>query len=246
MRLTAIHKLEGKITLKSGLHIGSGNMEMHIGGTDSPVIKHPHTLEPYIPGSSLKGKVRSLLEMESGLMIYTDGNVASSKTLQRGEVQNNIGMKAKCEAILKIFGSSGADKEDETPFGPTRASFADCYLDETWKKKSIDNRWLLTEEKSENVINRIKGTAEHPRFIERVPEGTEFKFLLTFKVLQDGDDTLFNTILLDGLKLLEMDAIGGSGSRGYGRIKFTQLLLNGNDITTNFDERNPIAQEVKK
>ena len=81
MRLTAIKILEGKITLKSGLHIGSGDMEMHIGGTDSPVIKHPHTLEPYIPGSSLKGKVRSLLEMESGLMIYTDGDVASSGTL---------------------------------------------------------------------------------------------------------------------------------------------------------------------
>jgi CRISPR/Cas system CMR subunit Cmr6 (Cas7 group RAMP superfamily) len=61
-------KLEGAIILKSGLHIGSGNMEMHIGGTDSPVIKHPHTLEPYIPGSSLKGKIRSLLEMASGLV----------------------------------------------------------------------------------------------------------------------------------------------------------------------------------
>ena len=77
LKLTEIKKLEGTITLRSGLHIGSGNMEMHIGGTDSPVIKHPHTLEPYIPGSSLKGKVRSLLEMESGLMIYTDWNLLS-------------------------------------------------------------------------------------------------------------------------------------------------------------------------
>lgn len=220
MRLREIKTLEGIITLKSGLHIGSGNMEMHIGGTDSPVIKHPHTLEPYIPGSSLKGKVRSLLEMESGLMIHTDGDVVSGKTLQKSEVESNSDLKAKCEAILKIFGSSGADKEDEMGFGPTRASFADCYLDDDWKQKAKDNRWLLTEEKSENVINRIKGTAEHPRFIERVPEGTKFKFLLTFKVLQDGDNKLFDEVLLKGLKLLEMDALGGNGSRGYGRITF--------------------------
>lgn len=224
MRLKDIKELKGTIVLKSGLHIGSGNMEMHIGGTDSPVIKHPHTLEPYIPGSSLKGKVRSLLEMESGLMIYTDGNVVSGKTLQ--DIDRNNGLEAKlkdelkikCQEILKIFGSSGADKEDETPFGPTRVSFADCYLDDEWKKKAKDNRWLLTEEKSENVINRIKGTAEHPRFIERVPEGTKFTFLVTFKILQEGDEKLLNNVLLKGLKLLEMDALGGSGSRGYGRI----------------------------
>lgn len=228
MRLSAIKILEGKITLKSGLHIGSGNMEMHIGGTDSPVIKHPHTLEPYIPGSSLKGKVRSLLEMESGLMIHTDGNVVSGGTLQKTAVKSNEDLAARCVEILKIFGSSGADKEDETGFGPTRVSFADCYLDDEWKKKAKDNRWLFTEEKSENVINRIKGTAEHPRFIERVPEGTRFTFLVTFKILQDGDEVLFNKVLLKGLKLLEMDALGGSGSRGYGRIalEFSDKTMN--------------------
>lgn len=242
MRLIEIKKLEGTITLKSGLHIGSGNMEMHIGGTDSPVIKHPHTMEPYIPGSSLKGKVRSLLEMESGLMVYTDGSVVSNKTLQRKEVSDDQELIGKCEALLKIFGSSGADKEDETSFGPTRVSFADCFLDKEWKKQAQENRWLLTEEKSENVINRIKGTAEHPRFIERVPEGTKFRFLLTFKVLEGDDNNLFDKTLLKGLKLLEMDALGGSGSRGYGRIAFEF-----NDATLNkeFNELNPFQEEQK-
>lgn len=220
MKLTEIRKLKGTITLKSGLHIGSGNMEMHIGGTDSPVIKHPHTLEPYIPGSSLKGKVRSLLEMESGLVPFAidEGGLVSSKTIEKVK-KEKPDLKEKAEAILKIFGSSGADKDDETIYGPTRVSFADCYLDDDWKKMAKDNRWLLTEEKSENVIDRIRGTARDPRFIERVPEGTKFKFLLTFKILQDGDDKLFEE-LLRGLKLLEMDALGGSGSRGYGRITF--------------------------
>jgi len=220
MKLTEIKKLEGIITLKSGLHIGSGNMEMHIGGTDSPVIKHPHTLEPYIPGSSIKGKVRSLLEMESGLIAYTGGDVVSGKTLKLKDVSEKHDLKKKCEDILKVFGSSGADIEDETVFGPTRVSFADCYLEEAWRCKARDNRWLLTEEKSENKIDRIKGVAEHPRFIERVPEGTQFRFLVTFKVLQSDDEQLFDSVLLRGLKLLEMDALGVSGSRGYGRISF--------------------------
>src|SRR3989304_7996305 len=93
MKLSKIKELKGTIVLKSGLHIGSGNMEMHIGGTDSPVIKHPHTLEPYIPGSSLKGKVRSLLEMESGLMIRTKGDVVSSKILN--EVKNDQSLRSE-------------------------------------------------------------------------------------------------------------------------------------------------------
>lgn len=239
MKLTEIKKLEGIITLKSGLHIGSGNMEMHIGGTDSPVIKHPHTLEPYIPGSSLKGKVRALLEMESGLMLHTNGDVVSSKTLEAKEVKDSEKLTAKCQVILKVFGSSGADREDEAGFGPTRVSFADCYLDDIWRNNARDNRWLLTEEKSENVINRIKGTADHPRFIERVPEGTKFKFLVTLKVLQEGEAELFDEVLLKGLKLLEMDALGGSGSRGYGRIGFE---FSDQEVNARFKTLNPFQE----
>lgn len=218
MKLMDIKKLEGTITLKSGLHIGSGNMEMHIGGTDSPVIKHPHTLEPFIPGSSLKGKVRSLLELQSGLVPFaaTDGGLVSVKTWRALDDQV---LKNKAEGILKIFGASGSESMEETGFGPTRVSFSDCFLNRDWKDTAQQNRWQLTEVKSENSINRIKGTAENPRFIERVPEGTQFSFLLTFKILQDGDEQLFD-MLLQGLKLLELDALGGSGSRGYGRIKF--------------------------
>ena len=239
MKLLSIKKLEGKIALKSGLHIGSGNMEMHIGGTDSPVIKHPHSLEPYIPGSSLKGKVRSLLEMASGLVPFAkdEGGLVSSKTIKR--VENDPELLKHAEAILKIFGSSGADKDDETGYGPTRVSFSDCYLNGAWKKKATDNRWSLSEVKSENSINRIEGTAANPRFIERVPEGTEFDFLVTFKVLDETEEKLFDSYLLKGLKLLEMDALGGSGSRGYGRIRFSSLVLNGEEITEQFNTINP-------
>ncbi len=238
MKLTSIKKLEGTITLKSGLHIGSGDMEMHIGGTDSPVIKHPHTFEPYIPGSSIKGKVRSLMEMASGLVPFAReaGGLVSVKTLKNNEVNKDPELKNKAEAILKIFGSSGADKDDETVLGPTRVSFADCYLYDEWKEEAKKKRWPLTEEKSENRINRISGTAEHPRFIERVPEGTKFKFSLSFKVLDEGDEKLFDE-LLKGLKLLEMDALGGNGSRGYGRIEFS---FDDNETNAEFKNLMPI------
>ena len=237
MKLLEIKRIEGIITLKSGLHIGSGNMEMHIGGTDNPVIVHPHTRRPYIPGSSIKGKVRSLLEMKSGLMVKTGGavlkpSVLNLKGLQEAELKEAAG-------ILKIFGSSPDEKQEDSmkTLGPTRVSFSDCPLNEKWLKKADDNQWQYLEVKSENSINRIKGTAENPRFTERVPEGAQFDLLITFKVFENDDKELFK-MLLTGLKLLEMDALGGSGSRGYGRIKIELL---DEQLKKQFEELNVFA-----
>jgi CRISPR-associated protein Csm3 len=217
MKLIKICEYKGTIILKSGLHIGSGNMEMHIGGTDSPVIMHPHTREPYIPGSSIKGKTRSLLELESGYMGLTKGAPLSPRALDKA---SDSSMKAKGEAIVTFFGAGGSELDEENSFGPTRVSFADCYLNSTWKDKAKTNRWPLTEVKSENSIDRVKGVAQHPRFIERVPEGTVFDFTVNFKVLHEGEEAQFENLLFKGLKLIEMDALGGSGSRGYGRVQF--------------------------
>jgi len=221
MRLLKIKKLDGKIFLKTGLHIGSGEVEMHIGGTDNPIIRHPHTREPYIPGSSLKGKIRALLEMESGLVKYTEGKVISEKILEKNEITPQE--KQKGEKILQIFGS-GAGEGEAKKFRITRVSFSDCYLTEDWKGKDV------TELKTENTIDRIKGTAQNPRTMERVVAGVKFNFSLTFKVFEgDNEDELFNYLLF-GLKLLEMDALGGSGSRGYGRIEFQELKCDGREI----------------
>jgi len=240
LKLIRINKLTGKILLKSGLHIGAGNMEMHIGGIDSPVIKHPYTNEPYIPGSSLKGKVRSLLELKYGLVPFAKGSVVSTATLQKvkdNKVKNNKELEESCKAILKIFGSSGAEADITGEIGPTRVSFSDCYLDKSWKKVALERRYAFSEEKSETAIDRISGTAQRGslRQIERVPESAEFSFHLTYKVLQDGDEKLFNEYLLQGLKLLEMDALGGSGSRGYGRIRFINLERDDSSIQETFD-----------
>ena len=166
-------------------------------------------------------------------MIHTDGGVVSTKILGKNSLSAEEKNKAK--EIIKIFGSGGDDKEENADIGPTRVSFADCYLDENWKKQVQTNRWQLTEVKSENSINRINGTGGNPRFIERIPEGTQFGFSLTFKILDEGDEALFDK-LLEGLKLLELDALGGSGSRGYGRIKFD---FTDKDMQQKFNELNP-------
>ncbi len=216
MKLTDIKEIRGRIILITGLHIGSGDMEMKIGGTDNPVIKHPYTNEPYIPGSSLKGKVRSLLEMRTGLMEMTRGSPLSVKDMVKlGDKE-----KQECRKILRLFGTSGADDAEakEHNLGPTRVSFADCPLDKEWKEKVSTNTAHFIEVKSENSINRILGTALNPRFTERVPADTEFEFYVALKQFENDED--FETLLLEGLKLLSMDYLGGSGSRGYGRIEF--------------------------
>jgi len=231
VRLTDIKEIKGRIVLRSGLHIGAGDAEMQIGGTDNPVIKHPHTMEPFIPGSSLKGKVRSLLELRSGLMVETKGEPLSAGWLAK--LDDN--RKEDCISILKIFGSSGADEDKATELGPTRVSFSDCALSPEWRDRAKKERLSLTEVKSENSIDRVRGTAQNPRFTERVPSDTTFEFSVYLKILEPDDEKLLDYLLM-GLKMLEMDSLGGSGSRGYGRIRFD---LAGPDMRERFDRIDP-------
>ncbi len=238
MKLIDIKEIKGTIILNSGLHIGAGDNEMKIGGTDNPVVKHPHTNEPYIPGSSLKGKVRSLLEMRSGLMLKTNGSPLGFKDLKNLKKDNAEEKKIEeCSKILKLFGASGAD-EDEYNIGPCRASFGDCPLSEDWKNRTANDYPVYTEVKSENSIDRIKGTASNPRFIERVPSGVEFSFCIALKKLDEKEN--LENFLLEGLKLLEMDALGGNGSRGYGQVEFQ---FADKDLQKKFDGIQPFKEE---
>jgi len=224
MKLTQISEISGQIELVSGLHIGSGNTEMHIGGTDNPVIKNPVTNQPYIPGSSLKGKMRSLLEWRAGVVAKADGKPLGFKHLDR----LGAGQLEQGKNILRLFGGApegaGGDDRLVEEIGPTRLAFWDCNLDPRWVAEMSGKNLLLTETKMENMIDRIKGVAEHPRNTERVPAGARFDFRLTVKVLDDED--LLEDILR-GLRLLELTGIGGSGSRGYGKLRFQGLKQEG-------------------
>ncbi|MDD7514220.1 MAG: type III-A CRISPR-associated RAMP protein Csm3 [Campylobacter lanienae] len=205
--------LSGQIEILSGLHIGGGDDTMKIGGIDSGVIKDINTNKPYIPGSSIKGKMRSLLEWNNRLVVYGSGQPFSSNLLEK------IPEKDRKSAInlLKIFG----DVKNE--FGITRVSFSDCFINQ-------DSQNLkLSEAKYENVIDRQKGTASNPRQIERVPAGVKFDFSLKLKIFDeqnhpfDDDENELKDMIDKGIKLLENDYLGGSGSRGYGRVKFIDL-----------------------
>ena len=235
MQLKNIQIITADLILESGLHIGAGDSEIHIGGIDNSVVKHPISGEPYIPGSSLKGKIRSLLEWESGAV--------QEDPLGKKEYEQSTGeQQTKVKRILQLFGVSG-DTQDEgfqKHIGHTRLAFWDCPLDETYAQEQRDNDRLYTEAKSENRINRISGTAEHPRQTERVPAGAKFRFRLTLKQYDGDDDALLHT-LLTGLKLLEWDSLGGSGSRGYGKVRFDNLELDGKNISDEFAQLKPFG-----
>lgn len=232
MQLTRLSKLTGTIELVTGLHIGSGNNEMHIGGTDNPVIKNPVNGEPYIPGSSLKGKMRSLMEWRAGVVGTANGDPLGFKHLK--------GLPSDCveagKIILKLFGGAPDAEPEEglvREIGPTRLAFWDANLDPGWVKEMSDKNLLLTETKMENAIDRIRGVAEHPRNTERVPAGARFDFNLTIRV-HDNEDLLDE--ILVGLKLVELTGLGGSGSRGYGKVRFTGLRLDGQDIQAKYND----------
>ncbi len=235
-QLTNIITLQATLELVTGLRIGAGDSEMHIGGVDNTVIKHPHTQAPYIPGSSLKGKMRSLLEWRSGAV---QENALDWKDFEKasGSVQ------AEVKRILQLFGISGDAKlgvEQMGVIGPTRISFWDCNLKPDWEKQIREDNLALTEVKSENRINRISGVAEHPRQTERVPAGAQFDFRLSVKRLVGDGDDLIQTVL-QGLKLLELDSVGGSGSRGYGKVKFVNLQIDGEDAQARLDAVKPFG-----
>lgn len=215
MRFIQYKTISGIIQCVSGLRIGGSKDTIEIGGMDNPIIRNPLDKFPYIPGSSLKGKMRSLLEWEIDGKLGRDGNVHQFKDCN----DNNC-------PICRIFGVT----DDEAKFGPGRAIFRDGWVTEESKGKlkelQLKKGLLYVEEKAETAIDRLKGKAkDHSlRHYERVPAGTEFSFSIDYRVFDINDEgrTDIDNFqwLLHGLWLLQQDALGSSGSRGYGQIQF--------------------------
>ena len=232
MQLTKICLIEGGIELVTGLHIGAGSEEMHIGGTDNPVVKNPVDRRPYIPGSSLKGKMRSLLEWQAGTVADTDGDPIGFHYANGIKDEKK---RTRAENILKLFGGAPERDRDDAfirRIGPTRLAFWDCPIDEGWIKQMDDRSVSYTEVKMENIIDRIGGAAQHPRSNERVPAGARFDFRLTMRV-HDGEN-LFPEVLR-GLRLVELTGLGASGSRGYGKVRFLDLTRDGESIQPEYE-----------
>jgi len=232
--------VRGKIVCEAGLHIGGTTEGVEIGGVDLPVIRDSLTEIPYIPGSSLKGKLRHLLEWELDSVfeegdtgkfpVHTCENALEVKKLEkeaenlsgeernrkREEIDNKIKELANSCPICLIFGASAAT----VGVTPTRLTVRDAFPAEStlgkWKQWLAEKTY--TELKTENTIDRVTSEA-NPRTMEQVPAGSEFEFEMIFDIYRDEDRRLLKH-LFTSMGLLENSSLGGSGTRGHGKIKF--------------------------
>jgi CRISPR-associated protein Csm3 len=228
LQLVDYWTLSGTLGCVTGLRIGGAAETIEIGGLDNPIIKHPITGMPYVPGSSLKGKMRSLLELRLD-KIDSRVEVQGRRNRDYGAVHRPGGWNCGGDdcPICRIFGSNAG----EGNLGPGRLIVRDAYLtgaSEGAIQEQLAKGEPITEIKYENTINRITAMA-NPRQMERVPAGVTFAFEIGYRIFDTGDGgetdrELFQQVV-DGLRMVEADALGGSGSRGYGRVAFEGLTL---------------------
>jgi len=224
-----IEKIEfrGSITLKTGLHIGGTNSSMQIGGIDKSVIRNPITNQPFIPGSSLKGKLRSLLEISTG----------NIKDVNMGQVKNG---PADAGISADLFGNATNNNQK-----PSRIIVRDCELlnaSELLEKTEIP----YTEGKTEVVIDRITSAAS-PRQIERVPAGARFELNMVLNIWeQDNNKEDLISNLFKALELLRDDYLGGSGSRGYGQISIEIDAILSKTSKDYYGVENATADDITK
>jgi CRISPR-associated protein Csm3 len=220
--------LEGELECRTGLHIGAGKGSLEIGGADNPVVKDAFGL-PYIPGSSLRGRLRALLEHSLGLAVPSELVYLSRRRGQEVRIHQS---DRPDDEICLLFGRNpgrmeraSGDALETSSATPARLTVYDAPLVmesiTPQMRENLDDE--LTEVKSENAIDRITSQA-NPRTLERVPAGARFHFRMIVDILCDEDKVLPARVL-EGLRLLEDDALGGGGSRGSGRVGLQKLRL---------------------
>lgn len=205
--------ISGEIVCETGMHIGGAKESIEIGGIDSIVIRDSMSKLPYIPGSSVKGKMRSLMELNN--------NESSQSIIE------SRGKPCKCGKCLpcQIFGTSADEVEDGQLKGPTRIIVRDSFPTDKTIEKWAENDEIIggAEVKYENTLNRITSEAK-PRNQERVPKDSRFNFEIIFSVYEDDNPKNLNGVF-ESMLLLQDSYLGGSGTRGYGKIKFENISL---------------------
>ena len=201
--------LTATLVCKTGLKVGGTEAGLSIGGAENPVIKDPKGI-PYIPGSSIKGKLRSLLEYH-----YKKINESG----------------APCSCLLPdcpVCFMFGPHTNKPHNLGPTRIIVRDTYLSkksqEDWDKARNEGT-EFTETKTETMINRRTGTAYGTslRTQERVPAGTEFVLNISLRVFDDDNPEYMKKLVEEALGYLQNDTLGGSGTRGYGWVGISNI-----------------------
>lgn len=217
MKLKDYVQVTATLRLKSGLHIGTG--EKVDRGDALPVMESPRNGLPYIPGSSLKGKMRHLLELSYGRQ-ETDPRDSGSPC-----------WCGRCQ-ICQLFGSGSSNNT----FEPTRLIFRDAFLNEE-SEKLIEK--IELEQKPGVRIDRTTGKAAKGALfpMKRIPDGCEFGFEISARVFEDDNIDALRQWLTAGLHLLEQDALGGGGTRGSGHINFLNIKFNGQDFPADWREQ---------
>jgi CRISPR-associated protein Csm3 len=206
MKLDGHKIIEGQILCLNGLKIGGTKEAVGIGETDNPVIRHPITRLPYIPGSSLKGKIRSIMEM-------SDANTTTQKSGKPCEC-------GKCDVCM-LFGCGKAENSTQ----PTRLIFRDAMLDKTSEQELQEALpGSFVEVKTEIQMDRLAGKAQRGalRQQERIPAGAKFNFSISMRIFAEDSPEIrkrFLKKLAAAFEMLENEYIGGSGTRGYGQVK---------------------------
>ena len=223
--------LTGKLQAKTGLHIGGNNVGVAIGGADQVVVRNSLSGEPYVPGSSLKGKSRCLLEKALADKGFPQVLVMEARE-GKGRLQERWMHKCKSESnysgcpICNVFGIAVDLKEPFDKILPTRLLVRDSPMSPDSKQEleqNLNTDMPYTEVKTEVIIDRLTSAAT-PRQRERVPTGTNFDIELVYNVYQRQDIGWFKYLILS-LGLLEGDYLGGQGSRGYGQVEFVDLQI---------------------
>ncbi len=216
MKLQDYCIVKGIIRCESGLRIGGSKDSLEIGAMDNPIIRHPVTSLPYIPGSSLKGKMRCLLE------------------IKMGKYQQN-GKPCDCGSciICTMFGCGNPQNAKSMTRLIVRDAMITSTSEKTLRDAQEEKGINFSEVKSENWIDRRTGKAGQGglRTQERVPEGTTFNFELSIRLFNGDNKEEFKEKVVEGLGLMEKDYLGSSGSRGYGKIKFLDLTFEGQLLT---------------
>ena len=215
-------KISGKIKVVTGMHIGGSSAFSAIGAVDSPVIRDKQSDLPMIPGTTLKGKLRTL--MAKGF--------SDSASAMIGKHDDDP------EIVLRLFGNANKTVQEHRN---SRLIFSDMILSNMDELKQLDIH-SATEVKFENSINRLTAVA-NPRQIERVIRGSEFELELIYNVEDETQVQEDFEAIRYGLTLLEYDYLGGSGSRGYGKVKFEDLQAE-NVIGNLSDEVMQLCNEI--
>ena len=205
-----------KLKVLTGMHIGTSDAFSAIGAVDSQVVRDSISGYPIVPGSSLKGKLRTLLVRSIS-----------------GDIRKMPAVDNDDEKVKRLFGSA-------KPMQASRLQFADCFMSNAEEMKKTG----ITEVKAENTIGRDNGKA-NPRFIERVSRGAEFDVRIVYEIADEKEIEEDLSMLCKAMKLLQLDYLGGHGTRGSGRVSLQDFKLEPFENSVNVSKFESMFREVE-